>query len=76
MADYAEKIDWEKPIYTADEVKVLLDIGETTFRKWINNGWISYSEVPGSSKKYFQKEHIIDFLNDGRFFYPSVGEVA
>lgn len=68
--NYEEGIDWTKPLFTAKEVKVLLGIKDNTFRKWIREGYISYTQVPGSSKIYIQKEHLIDFLNDTRFFYP------
>lgn len=74
-SDGSESIYW-KPVYTANEVKELLNIGDNTFRKWIRNGWISYSQVPGSSKIYIQQQHLLDFLNDERFFYPRIEDVA
>lgn len=74
--DDEKKVDWTKPVFTAEEVKLLLHIKDNTFRKWINNGWISYSQVPGSNKKYIQQQHIIDFLNDERFFYPHCRDIA
>lgn len=65
------KIDWDKPVYTADEVKKLLGVSDTTFRRLINGGWIAYSQVDGSDKKYIQREHIMAFLNNPKIHYPS-----
>ena len=64
-------IDWNKPIYTSEEVGMLLGVSESTFRKWINGGWISYTQMNGSDKKFIQKEHLLAFLNNPRIFYPS-----
>ena len=64
-------IDWNKPVYTTEEIKNLLDISDTTLRRWINDGWISYSQIDGSDKKYIQKEHLLAFLNNPKIFYPS-----
>ena len=65
------KIDWSKPVYTADEVKKLLDMSDSTFRRRLNEGWISYTQLPGSDKKYIQREHLQAFLNNLKIFYPS-----
>lgn len=65
------KIDWDKPVYTADEVKKLLGVSDSTFRRLINGGWIAYSQVDGSDKKYIQREHILAFLNNPKIHYPS-----
>ncbi|MBR5907630.1 MAG: helix-turn-helix domain-containing protein [Bacteroidales bacterium] len=75
VADGSESNLW-KPVYTANDVKKLLDIGDNTFRRWIRNGLISYSQVPGSSKIYIQHQHLLDFLNDKTNFYPKVENVA
>lgn len=69
-ADVAN-IDWDKPVYTADEVKKLFGVSDSTFRRWINGGWIAYSQVDGSDKKYIQREHIMAFLNNPKIHYPS-----
>lgn len=66
-----KKIDWDKPVYTADEVKTLLGIKDSCFRKWVNAGWISYTQIDGSDKKFIQREHLIAFLNNKKIFYPS-----
>lgn len=66
-----EDIDWGKPVYTADEVKTLLHISDNTFRKWVNGGWIAYSQMDGSDKKFIQREHLLEFLNNPKIFYPS-----
>lgn len=67
----AEDIDWGKPVYTADEVKTLLHISDNTFRKWVNGGWIAYSQMDGSDKKFIRREHLLEFLNNPKIFYPS-----
>ena len=36
-----EAIDWSKPVYSADEVKTMLKVCDSTFRRWMNGGWIS-----------------------------------
>lgn len=66
-----EAIDWDKPVYTAEEVRKLLKVGESTFRKWLYGGWISYSKMNGSDKTFIQKEHLLEFLNNPKIFYPS-----
>ena len=65
------KIDWSKPVYTAEEVKTLLGVSDTTFRRWLNGGWIPYTQMDGSDKKFIQKEHLLAFLNNEKIFYPS-----
>lgn len=64
-------IDWNKPVYTADEVKALLGVSDSTFRRWLTGGWISYTQMDGSDKKFIQKEHLLAFLNNVKIFYPS-----
>lgn len=65
------KIDWNKPVYTADEVKKLLGVSDTTFRRWMNAGWITYSQMDGSDKRFIQREHLMEFLNNPKVLYPS-----
>ena len=65
------KIDWSKPVYTADEVKKLLGVSDTTFRRWMNAGWITYSQMDGSDKRFIQREHLMEFLNNPKVLYPS-----
>lgn len=69
-----EKIDWSKPVYTADEVKTLLHVSDNTFRKWLNGGWIPYSQMDGSDKKLIEKENLLKFLRNPKIFYPSSQE--
>lgn len=64
-------IDWNKPVYTADEVKALLGVSDSTFRRWLYGGWISYTQMDGSDKKFIQKEHLMAFFNNPKIFYPS-----
>lgn len=67
----SESKKWNKPVYTSDEVKSLLNISDNTFRRWVNGGWISYSQMDGSDKKFVQREHLLNFLNNPKIFYPS-----
>ena len=71
MSVRVDAIDWSKPVYTADEVKTLLRISDSVFRRWVNGGWITYTQMDGSDKKFIQKEHLLAFLNNPKIFYPS-----
>ena len=64
-----ETITWDKPIYTAEEVKKLLDLSDSTFQRRLNNGYIAYSQVQGSDKKYITREDLFAFLQ--KHYYPS-----
>ena len=66
-----EKTDWNKPVYTSDEVKELLGLSDSTFNRWLNKGWIAYSQVAGSDKKFIQREDLLAFLNNPQIHYPS-----
>ena len=65
-----EAIDWNKPIYTADEVKRLLNVSDNVLRRWVKDGWISYTQMNGSDKKFFEKESLLEFLRNPKIFYP------
>lgn len=43
---------------------VILNLGETTYKRWVNDGWLSETQMMGSNKRYVQKKDIIDFLNN------------
>lgn len=64
-------IDWSKPVFTAAEVKTLLGVSDSTLSRWLTGGWISYSQVHGSDKRFIQAEHLKAFLNNEKIFYPS-----
>lgn len=66
-----EAIDWDKPVYTTDDLKKLLNVSDNTLRKWLNGGWISYTQMEGSDKKYVAKEDLMAFLKNEKIFYPS-----
>lgn len=66
-----EKIDWKKPVYTFDEVKILLKVSDNVLRKWIKEGWISFTQIPGSDKRFFEQENLKKFLHHPKLFYPS-----
>ena len=61
----------DKPVYTATEIKTLLGISDSTFNRWINGGWISYTQMEGSDKKFIKKEDLYAFLNNKKIFHPS-----
>lgn len=65
-----DNIDWNKPVYTIDELKTLLKVSDNTLRKWLD-GWISYTQMDGSDKKFILKESLIAFLKNPKIFYPS-----
>ena len=64
------KIDWSKPVFTAAEVKTLLGVSDSTLSRWLTGGWISYTQVHGSDKRFIQAEHLKEFLNNEKIFYP------
>lgn len=66
-----QAISWDKPVYTADEIKALLKVSDSTFRRWMSGGWISYTQMDGSDKKFIKKEDLLAFLNNPKIFYPS-----
>ena len=58
-------INWNgREIFFPEEVQVILNIGNTTYRRWIDSGWLSETQVEGSNKRYVQKKDIIDFINN------------
>lgn len=57
------KINWEKPVYTFDEVLNMLNITRNTLLKYINDGYLAFSQVPNSDKRFFSKEDLTSFLN-------------
>lgn len=71
IAVEVDAIDWSKPVYTAEEVRTLLNVSENTFRKWLNGGWISYTQMEGSDKKFIAKDSLMAFLRNPKIFYPS-----
>lgn len=68
---HVDAIDWSKPVYTANEVKILFGLSDSSFRRWLNSGWIAYTQMDGSDKKFFQREHLLAFLNNPKIHYPS-----
>ena len=58
-------INWNnREIFTAEEAMVILNLGETTYKRWVNDGWLSETQMMGSNKRYVQKKDIIDFINN------------
>ena len=66
-----DEVVWDKPVYTSDEVKKLLGLSDSTFRRWVNGGWIAYTQMEGSDKKFITKDSLLAFLNNPKIFYPS-----
>ena len=52
-------IDWEKPIYTAEEVKILLDISDNTFRRWIAEGLVIPSYLAATKSTFKDNTFLI-----------------
>lgn len=65
-----DTIDWNKPVYTIEEVRKLLDVSENVLRKWIQGGWISYTQMNGSDKRFIEKDNLLEFLHNPKIFYP------
>lgn len=55
------QIDWKKPIYTISEVEELLGVTRNTLKKYMDNGYLSFSSL--GDKKWFTKEDIDTFLS-------------
>ena len=66
-----DAIDWSKPVFTEAEVRTMLNVSENTFRRWLKDGWISYTQMAGGDKKFIDKESLMAFLHNPRIFYPS-----
>lgn len=65
------KIDWNKPVYTRNEIKSLLQISDSTLTRWLNDGWIPHTQINGSDKIYVSQEDLKEFLHNPQIFYPS-----
>ena len=58
-------INWNgREIFFPEEVQSILKIGATTYKRWVDDGWLSETQMEGSNKRYVQKEDIIAFLNN------------
>jgi hypothetical protein len=58
-------INWNgREIFFPEEVQAILNIGTTTYKRWVDGGWLSETQVEGSNKRYVQKKDIIDFINN------------
>lgn len=65
-----DKIDWSKPLFTPEEVRALLKVSENTLRKWMDEGWMSYTRMPGSPKTYISRDDLQDFLKNPLIYFP------
>ena len=58
-------INWNgREIFFPEEVQSILNIAATTYKRWVDSGWLSETQVEGSNKRYVQKKDIIDFINN------------
>ena len=58
-------INWNgREIFYPEEVQAILNIGTSTYKRWVDGGWLSETQVEGSNKRYVQKKDIIDFINN------------
>ena len=65
-------INWNnREIFTADEAMAILNIGETTYKRWVNDGWLSESQMTGSNKRWVLKENIINFIKNSKIYKES-----
>lgn len=65
-----DKIDWSKPVFTAEEVRTMLNVSPNTFRKWIDDGWMAHTRMDGSNKVLISREDLEDFLKNNKIYYP------
>lgn len=65
-------INWNgREIFFPEEVQAILNIGTTTYKRWVDGGWLSETQVEGSNKRYVQKKDIIDFINNPKIYKES-----
>ena len=65
-------INWNnREIFTADEAMAILNIGETTYKRWVNDGWLSETQMEGSNKRWVLKENIINFIKNSKIYKES-----
>lgn len=55
------KIDWNKPVFQIEEVEQLLGVCRNTFKKYMDNGYLTYSGI--GDKKWVTKENLYTFLS-------------
>ena len=65
-------INWYgREIFTAEETMAILNVSNTTYRRWVNDGWLSETQMDGSNKRWVLKETILNFMNNKKIFKPS-----
>ena len=65
-------INWNgRDIFFPEEVQSILNIGTSTYKRWVDGGWLSETQVEGSNKRYVQKKDIIDFINNKAIYKES-----
>ena len=58
-------INWNgREIFFPKEVQAILNIGESSYRRWVDDGWLSETQMLGSNKRYIQKKDIVAFINN------------
>lgn len=65
-------INWNnREVFTADEAMAILNVGESTYKRWVNDGWLSETQMTGSNKRWVLKENIIKFIKNPKIYKES-----
>ena len=65
-------INWNnREVFTADEAMSILNVGETTYKRWVNDGWLSETQMIGSNKRWVLKENIIKLIKNPKIYKES-----
>ena len=65
-------INWNgRDIFTAEEAKAILNVSDSTYKRWVNDGWLSETQMDGSNKRWVLKDEILAFMKNEKIFKPS-----
>lgn len=65
-------INWNgRDIFTAEEAKALLGVSDSTYKRWVNDGWLSETQMEGSNKRWVLKEELLAFMKNEKIFKKS-----
>lgn len=65
-------INWYgRQIFTAEEAMAILNVSNSTYRRWVNDGWLSETQMDGSNKRWVLKETILNFMKNEKIFKKS-----
>lgn len=68
----ANAINWNgRDIFTAEEAKALLGVSDSTYKRWVNDGWLSETQMEGSNKRWVLKDELLAFMKNEKIFKKS-----